>query len=209
VRGGSAAVRSVARLANEQTGGFELANVFEDDAAALAAHLHQLARGREGSVVLVAGETRNCHPGTKGRIVDVGVLQDPVGCLCEDDAAGIPRDRGFINVDGVIVAHVAGRDRSKRKELQTCNSSRPIASRMFREIPVCVRFCSRICHLIFSDVDPGSITFVGVRLFPMSSVREFIVVDPDLGPRRAYLTSVVADMANVTSKTEDGERLGG
>ena len=35
----------------------------------------------------------------------------------------------------------------------------------------------------------------------MSSVREYTVEDPELGPRRAYLTSVVADMANVTPKT--------
>ena len=35
----------------------------------------------------------------------------------------------------------------------------------------------------------------------MSSVREYTVVDPELGHRRAYLTSTVAEMANVTSKT--------
>jgi hypothetical protein len=35
----------------------------------------------------------------------------------------------------------------------------------------------------------------------MSSVREYVVEDPELGPRRAYLSSTVADMANVTPKT--------
>lgn len=35
----------------------------------------------------------------------------------------------------------------------------------------------------------------------MSSVRECWVIDPELGRRRAYLTSTVAQMADVTSKT--------
>lgn len=35
----------------------------------------------------------------------------------------------------------------------------------------------------------------------MSSVREYVVEDPELGPRRAYLSSTVANMANVTAKT--------
>ncbi len=35
----------------------------------------------------------------------------------------------------------------------------------------------------------------------MSSVREFSVVDPEVGRRRAYATSTVAQMADVTPKT--------
>ena len=35
----------------------------------------------------------------------------------------------------------------------------------------------------------------------MSSVREYTVVDPEVGRRRAYPTSTVADMAGVTPKT--------
>lgn len=35
----------------------------------------------------------------------------------------------------------------------------------------------------------------------MSSVREYVVVDPNVGRRRAYMTSTVAKMADVTPKT--------
>ena len=48
---------------------------------------------------------------------------------------------------------------------------------------------------------PQPIVFECVRCFPMSSLREFRAVDPEVGTRRAYTAAQVAEMANVTSKT--------
>ena len=43
--------------------------------------------------------------------------------------------------------------------------------------------------------------FVDVSFLPMSSVREYSVVDHEAGRRRAYATATVANMAGVTPKT--------
>ena len=72
---------------------------------------------------------------------------------------------------------------------------------ILRELSVFVRFAS-VCRSVGAEgFDPRSFRFDRVRLRSMSSVREYVVEDPELGPRRAYLSSTVANMANVTAKT--------
>lgn len=152
-------------------------------------------------MALVAGEAGDCHPGAKRCVVDVGVVEDPVGRLGEHDASGRPSDGCVVEVGGVVGGHRISRVRGAPVELRPCNSSRAMPSRILRGSSDLVRSGVSKESDRFVVVEIGTFSFDCVMLLPMSSVREFMVDDPELGLRRAYSTATVAEMANVTQKT--------
>lgn len=107
-------------------------------------------------MALVAGETGDCHPCAEGTVVNVRVVQDPVGCLGEHDAARIPRDRCLGDIGGLVAGHGVGHCRTGRTELQACNSLCSDAARILRKDSGCVRSRFLDPCILLSTADAGA-----------------------------------------------------